>query len=110
LQPSVLEALRDETTDPSIFRELGEIGPLGPTIPEVHGGAGLNYVSYGLIAREVEHVDPGYRTMMSVQSSLAMVSINAFGNEATKQTSYPNLRRARGLAALASLNPTTDAI
>ena len=61
---------------------MGELGLLGPTIPEAYGGAGLNYVCYGLIAREVERVDSGYRSMMSVQSSLVMVPINEFGNEA----------------------------
>ena len=67
LAPRVLEAFRHEKTDPSIFREMGELGLLGPTIPEQYGGAGLNYVCYGLIAREVERVDSGYRSMMSVQ-------------------------------------------
>ncbi|HTN65643.1 MAG TPA: acyl-CoA dehydrogenase family protein, partial [Burkholderiaceae bacterium] len=73
LAPRVLEAFRHEQTDPAIFREMGALGLLGPTIPEQYGGAGLNYVSYGLIAREVERVDSGYRSMMSVQSSLVMV-------------------------------------
>jgi glutaryl-CoA dehydrogenase len=73
LAPRVLEAFRHEKTDPSIFREMGELGLLGPTIPEAYGGAGLNYVCYGLVAREVERVDSGYRSMMSVQSSLVMV-------------------------------------
>ena len=72
LAPRVLEAFRHEKTDPAIFREMGELGLLGPTIPEAYGGAGLNYVCYGLIAREVERVDSGYRSMMSVQSSLVM--------------------------------------
>ena len=85
LAPRVLEAFRHERTDPAIFREMGELGLLGPTIPEAYGGAGLNNVCYGLIAREVERVDSGYRSMMSVQSSLVMVPIHAFGNEATKQ-------------------------
>ena len=71
-------------TDPAIFREMGELGLLGATIPEQYGGAGLNYVCYGLIAREVERVDSGYRSMMSVQSSLVMVPIFEFGNEATE--------------------------
>ena len=84
LAPRVLEAFRNEKTDPAIFREMGELGLLGPTIPEAYGGAGLNYVCYGLVAREVERVDSGYRSMMSVQSSLVMVPINEFGNEATK--------------------------
>ena len=82
LAPRVLEAFRNEKTDPAIFREMGELGLLGPTIPEQYGGAGLNYVCYGLIAREVERVDSGYRSMMSVQSSLVMVPINEFGTEA----------------------------
>src|SRR3972149_6672220 len=72
LVPRVLDAFRNETTDPKIFREMGEIGLLGTTIPTEYGGGGLNYVSYGLIAREVERVDSGYRSMMSVQSSLVM--------------------------------------
>ena len=74
---------------------MGEIGLLGPTIPETYGGTGLNYVSYGLIAREVERVDSGYRSMMSVQSSLVMVPINEFGNEATKQKYLPKLAVGR---------------
>ena len=84
LAPRVLEAFRHERTDASIFREMGELGLLGSTIPEAYGGAGLNYVCYGLVAREVERVDSGYRSMMSVQSSLVMVPINEFGNEATR--------------------------
>src|SRR5512134_3975284 len=75
LAPRVLEAFRHERTDPTIFREMGALGLLGPTIPAEYGGPGLGYVSYGLIAREVERVDSGYRSMMSVQSSLVMVPI-----------------------------------
>ena len=85
LVPRVLESFRHGRTDAAIFREMGELGLLGTTIPEEYGGAGLNYVCYGLAAREVERVDSGYRSMMSVQSSLVMVPINAFGNEETKQ-------------------------
>ncbi|MBX3310987.1 MAG: acyl-CoA dehydrogenase [Cryobacterium sp.] len=85
LAPRVLEAFRSEHTDPVIFREMGEIGLLGATVPEEYGGSGLNYVSYGLIAREVERVDSGYRSMMSVQSSLVMVPILEFGTEETKR-------------------------
>ncbi|WP_205932636.1 acyl-CoA dehydrogenase family protein, partial [Pseudomonas viridiflava] len=73
LAPRVLEAFRHEQTDPAIFREMGEMGLLGATIPEEFGGSGLNYVCYGLIAREVERIDSGYRSMMSVQPSLVMV-------------------------------------
>jgi glutaryl-CoA dehydrogenase len=91
LAPRVLEAFRTEHTDPEIFREMGEVGLLGTTIPEIYGGSGLNYVSYGLIAREVERVDSGFRSMMSVQSSLVMVPINEFGNEATKEKYLPKL-------------------
>ena len=82
LLPRVTMAFRDGTTDATIFREMGELGLLGPTIPEAYGGPGLNYVAYGLIAREVERVDSGYRSMMSVQSSLVMVPIFEFGTEA----------------------------
>ncbi|HEV8691775.1 MAG TPA: acyl-CoA dehydrogenase family protein, partial [Ideonella sp.] len=91
LAPRILEAFRHEKTDPAIFREMGELGLLGPTIPEQYGGAGLNYVCYGLVAREVERVDSGYRSMMSVQSSLVMVPINEFGTEAQKQKFLPKL-------------------
>jgi len=91
LAPRVQDAFRNEHTDPSIFREMGEIGLLGATIPEEYGGSGLNYVSYGLIAREVERVDSGYRSMMSVQSSLVMVPILEFGTEDTKQKYLPKL-------------------
>jgi glutaryl-CoA dehydrogenase len=85
LLPRVFEAFRFEKTDSAIFREMGELGLLGATVPDAYGGAGLNYVCYGLVAREVERVDSGYRSMMSVQSLLVMVLINEFGNEATKQ-------------------------
>src|SRR5882672_6507972 len=78
LAPRVLDAFRHEKTDPAIFREMGELGLLGATIPEAYGGAGLNYVCYGLVAREVERVDSGYRSMMSVQSSLVMLPIHQF--------------------------------
>ena len=93
LAPRVLEAFRTETTDPAIFREMGELGLLGPTLPEAYGGAGLNYVSYGLVAREVERVDSGYRSMMSVQSSLVMLPIYEFGHEATRQKYLPRLAK-----------------
>ena len=79
LAPRVKDAFLNENTDRAIFNEMGELGLLGPTIPEQYGGAGLNYVCYGLVAREVERVDSGYRSMMSVQSSLVMVPINDFG-------------------------------
>src|SRR5574338_701627 len=91
LAPRVHAAFRHEQTDREIFTEMGALGLLGPTIPEQYGGTGLNYVAYGLIAREVERVDSGYRSMMSVQSSLVMVPINEFGNEATKRKYLPKL-------------------
>ena len=76
LAPRVLEAFRREQTDIAIFREMGDLGLLGPTLPEAYGGPGLSYVAYGVIAREVERVDSGYRSMMSVQSSLVMLPIS----------------------------------
>ena len=91
LAPRVLDAFRTEHTDPEIFREMGEVGLLGTTIPESYGGSGLNYVCYGLIAREVERVDSGFRSMMSVQSSLVMTPINEFGTTETKDKYLPRL-------------------
>ncbi|MFJ2988921.1 acyl-CoA dehydrogenase [Collimonas sp. NPDC087041] len=91
LAPRVTLAFRNEQTDAEIFREMGGLGLLGATLPEEYGGAGLNYVSYGLIAREIERVDSGYRSMMSVQSSLVMLPIFEFGNLATKQKYLPQL-------------------
>ena len=91
LAPRVLDAFRNEYTDPEIFREMGEAGLLGATLPEIYGGSGLNYVSYGLIAREVERIDSGFRSMMSVQSSLVMTPIYEFGNEATRLKYLPKL-------------------
>ncbi len=93
LAPRVVEAFRTETTDIAIFREMGELGLLGLTLPEVYGGAALNYVCYGLEAREVERVDSGYRSMMSVQSSLVMLPIFEFGTEATRQKYLPGLAK-----------------
>jgi glutaryl-CoA dehydrogenase len=91
LAPRVLNSFRHEQTDAAIFREMGELGLLGPTIPSEYGGPGLNYVAYGLIAREVERVDSGYRSMMSVQSSLVMVPIYEFGTEIQRQKYLPKL-------------------
>ena len=91
LKPRVQAMFRNESVDLSIFREMGELGLLGPTIPTEYGGAGLNYVSYGLVAREIERVDSGYRSMASVQSSLVMVPINEFGTEAQKMKYLPKL-------------------
>jgi glutaryl-CoA dehydrogenase len=105
LMPRVLESFRHEKTDASIFREMGELGLLGPTIPEQYGGPGLNYVSYGLIAREVERVDSGYRSMMSVQSSLVMVPIYEFGSEAQKQKYLPKLARGEWIGCFGLTEP-----
>src|SRR4051812_43303490 len=91
LAPRILEAFRHEKTDPQVFREMGELGMLGPVIPPEYGGPGLSYVSYGLIAREVERVDSGFRSMMSVQSSLVMVPIHEFGTETQKKKYLPRL-------------------
>ncbi len=105
LATRVLHGFRNEHTDPAIFSEMGELGLLGPTIPEQYGGAGLNYVSYGLIAREVERVDSGYRSMMSVQSSLVMVPINEFGTEAQKQKYLPKLARGEWIGCFGLTEP-----
>jgi glutaryl-CoA dehydrogenase len=91
LAPRILEAFRKEQTDTKVFREMGEMGLLGPVIPAEYGGPGLNYVSYGLIAREIERVDSGFRSMMSVQSSLVMVPIYEFASPQTKQKYLPRL-------------------
>jgi glutaryl-CoA dehydrogenase len=91
LAPKVSEAYRDEVVDPGIFRDMGEMGLLGATIPEEYGGLGAGYVSYGLIAREVERIDSGYRSMMSVQSSLVMYPIHAYGTEEQRQKYLPGL-------------------
>lgn len=91
LQPRVLEAYANEISDPSIFREMGDMGLLGVTFPEEYGGLGTGYVSYGLVAREVERVDSGYRSMMSVQSSLVMYPIYAYGSEEQRQKYLPKL-------------------
>ena len=91
LQPRVIDAFANETTDPAIFREMGDMGLLGVTVPEQYGGLGGNYVSYGLVAREVERVDSGYRSMMSVQSSLVMYPIYAYGSEEQRMKYLPKL-------------------
>ena len=105
LMPRVRDAFRHESTDPSIFREMGELGLLGPTIPTQYGGPGLSYVAYGLIAREVERVDSGYRSMMSVQSSLVMVPIHDFGTEAQKQKYLPKLATGEWIGCFGLTEP-----
>ncbi|QKK33892.1 acyl-CoA dehydrogenase (plasmid) [Rhizobium indicum] len=105
LAPRVLDAFRNEKTDPEIFREMGELGLLGPTISPDYGGAGLGYVAYGLIAREVERVDSGYRSMMSVQSSLVMVPIETFGSEAQKLKYLPKLATGEWIGCFGLTEP-----
>ncbi|MDE3238247.1 MAG: acyl-CoA dehydrogenase [Paracoccaceae bacterium] len=105
LQPRVTAAFRDEATDPAIFREMGEMGLLGVTVPEAYGGIGASYVSYGLIAREIERVDSGYRSMMSVQSSLVMYPIYAYGSEAQRQKYLPKLASGEWIGCFGLTEP-----
>jgi glutaryl-CoA dehydrogenase len=105
LQPRVIAAFRNEETDPAIFREMGELGLLGVTIPEAYGGVGAGYVSYGLVAREVERVDSGYRSMMSVQSSLVMYPIYAYGNEAQRKRYLPKLATGEWIGCFGLTEP-----
>jgi glutaryl-CoA dehydrogenase len=105
LAPRILDAFRNEKTDPKVFREMGELGMLGPVIPAEYGGPGLNYVSYGLIAREVERVDSGFRSMMSVQSSLVMVPIFEFGTEAQKKKYLPKLAKGEWIGCFGLTEP-----
>jgi len=105
LAPRVLQAFRAESTDPAIFREMGQLGMLGPTIPADYGGPGLNYVGYGLIAREIERVDSGYRSMMSVQSSLVMLPIYEFGTEALRRKYLPKLAAGESIGCFGLTEP-----
>jgi glutaryl-CoA dehydrogenase len=105
LAPRVLEAYRHEKTDIDIFREMGALGLLGPTIPAEYGGSGLNYVCYGLVAREVERIDSGYRSMMSVQSSLVMVPIHDFGSEEQKRKYLPKLATGEWIGCFGLTEP-----
>ncbi len=91
LQPKVTDAYREATVDPDIFKAMGDAGLLGITTPEEFGGLGAGYVTYGLVAREIERVDSGYRSMMSVQSSLVMYPIHAYGSDAQRQKYLPGL-------------------
>ena len=91
LRPRIIDAYAEERVEPEIFREMGDMGLLGVTVPEEYGGVGANYVSYGLVAREIERVDSGYRSMMSVQSSLVMYPIYAFGSEEQRKKYLPKL-------------------
>jgi glutaryl-CoA dehydrogenase len=105
LLPRVTEAFRHETPDPGIFREMGALGLLGATVAPEYGGAGLNYVCYGLIAREIERVDSGYRSMMSVQSSLVMFPILTYGSEAQRQKYLPKLATGEWIGCFGLTEP-----
>jgi glutaryl-CoA dehydrogenase len=105
LAPRVEEAYLEEKTDPGIFREMGEAGLLGVTIPEEYGGVGASYVSYGLVAREVERIDSGYRSMMSVQSSLVMYPIHAYGSEVQRRKYLPKLASGEWIGCFGLTEP-----
>jgi len=107
LAPRVRDAFRHEHTDPTIFLEMGEMGLLGSMLPPAYGGAGLNYVSYGLVAREIERVDSGYRSMMSVQSSLVMVPIYRFGSEEQRQKYLPKLGSGKLIGCFGLTEPNS---
>jgi glutaryl-CoA dehydrogenase len=105
LAPRVIQSYLEEKTDPEIFREMGSLGLLGVTIPEKYGCAGANYVSYGLVAREVERVDSGYRSMMSVQSSLVMHPIYAYGSEEQRMKYLPKLASGEWIGCFGLTEP-----
>ena len=105
LQPRIIEAFAQEKVDPSVFAEMGETGLLGITVPEQYGGAGASYVSYGLVAREVERVDSGYRSMMSVQSSLVMYPIHAYGSEEQRMKYLPKLASGEWIGCFGLTEP-----
>ena len=110
LAPRVVEAFANETTDPDIFREMGEMGLLGITVPEEYGGAnGVGYVAYGLVAREVERVDTGYRSMMSVQSSLVMYPIYAYGTDEQRKKYLPKLASGEWVGCFGLTEPDSPA-
>ena len=105
LAPRILEAFREEKTDLNIFREMGDLGFLGLTLPALYGGSEMNYVSYGLVAREIERIDSGYRSMMSVQSSLVMLPIFEFGSEEQKQKYLPGLASGKLIGCFGLTEP-----
>jgi glutaryl-CoA dehydrogenase len=105
LQPRVIRAYANEETDPGIFREMGEMGLLGTTIPEEYGGLAAGYVAYGLVAREIERVDSGYRSMMSVQSSLVMYPIYAYGSEDQRLKYLPGLAKGELIGCFGLTEP-----
>ncbi|MGQ3048898.1 MAG: acyl-CoA dehydrogenase [Niveispirillum sp.] len=105
LRPRVRQAFEKEQTDPAIFKEMGDMGLLGVTVSPEYGGAGVGYVAYGLVAREVERVDSGYRSMMSVQSSLVMYPIEAYGSEAQKRKYLPKLASGEWIGCFGLTEP-----
>lgn len=105
LAPRVVQAFAEEATDPGIFREMGTLGLLGPTVSARYGGAEASYVAYGLIAREVERIDSGYRSMMSVQSSLVMYPIQAYGSEEQRQKYLPSLASGEAIGCFGLTEP-----
>ena len=105
LQPRITKAFQNETVEPQLFREMGEMGLLGTTIPEQYGGLGAGYVSYGVVAREIERVDSGYRSMMSVQSSLVMYPIYAYGTEEQRQKYLPKLAKGELIGCFGLTEP-----
>ena len=105
LLPRIVDAFQHERTDPEIFREMGQLGLLGPTIPEEYGGVGASYVAYGLVAREVEAIDSGYRSMMSVQSSLVMYPIYSYGSEEQKRKLLPKLASGEWIGCFGLTEP-----
>jgi len=105
LAPRVIDAYENETVEPDIFREMGEMGLLGTTIPEAYGGIGAGYVSYGLVAREIERIDSGYRSMMSVQSSLVMYPIFAYGTEEQRRKYLPKLASGEWIGCFGLTEP-----
>ena len=105
LQPRIDRAFADETVEPEVFAEMGEMGLLGVPIPEEHGGVGAGYVAYGLVAREIERVDSGYRSMMSVQSSLVMHPIHAYGNDEQRARWLPGLGKGELIGCFGLTEP-----
>ena len=105
LQPRITNAFREQTIEPEIFLEMGEMGLLGSTIPEEYGGISAGYVSYGLIAREIERIDSGYRSMMSVQSSLVMYPIYAYGSEQQRKKYLPDLATGKKIGCFGLTEP-----
>jgi len=105
LAPRIIDAFNHETTDINIFHEMGALGLLGPTIPAEYGGVGASYVAYGLVAREVERIDSGYRSMLSVQSSLVMFPINEFGSEEQKRKYLPKLASGEWIGCFGLTEP-----